>query len=323
MSAITVDDELVHYEVLGRGKPIILVHGWLGSWRYWIPTMQQLAMRYRCYALDLWGFGDTGKDPTRYAFDKQIQLLDQFVHRMGIPKVVLVGHGLGAAIAARYAARPETAAKVHRILVVCPPLIDFAPTEGYRALTANTAETIRRSDLPMTVAEAQALYLAQQEGKTAGQGEKRQTQQVRIHPATVLKEVFDGQPLDALLRRAIPIDSPDFEKLRREVAKTDHKAVQASINAFEKVNTFRDLMGMRSPVFVLLGENDGFLPKPEESLLRQLDAQSHLKLLVLNDTQHFPMLEDKAQFNRLLKDFLEAADIAQLELKEEWRRRKR
>ena len=43
MSALTLDGDLVHYEVLGRGgRPVILLHGWIGSWRYWIPVMQQL-----------------------------------------------------------------------------------------------------------------------------------------------------------------------------------------------------------------------------------------------------------------------------------------
>ncbi len=60
MSAITIENDLVHYEVLGRGRPVILVHGWLGSWRYWVPAMQQLSSKYRTYALDLWGFGGFG-----------------------------------------------------------------------------------------------------------------------------------------------------------------------------------------------------------------------------------------------------------------------
>jgi len=53
MSAINVGGELVHYEVLGRGRTVILLHGWLGSWRYWIPLMRQLQLRYRVYAVDL------------------------------------------------------------------------------------------------------------------------------------------------------------------------------------------------------------------------------------------------------------------------------
>ncbi|HVO70098.1 MAG TPA: alpha/beta fold hydrolase, partial [Aggregatilineaceae bacterium] len=103
MSAITVENDLVHYEVLGRGRPVILLHGWLGSWRYWVPAMQQLSMKYRTYALDFWGFGDSGRDTRRYDFPSQVMLLDQFMEKMGISKAALVGHDLGAAVAARYA----------------------------------------------------------------------------------------------------------------------------------------------------------------------------------------------------------------------------
>jgi pimeloyl-ACP methyl ester carboxylesterase len=323
MSAITVDDELVHYEVLGRGKPIILIHGWLGSWRYWVPTMQQLSTKYRCYALDLWGFGDSGKDPKRYTFEQQLELLDKFVDRMGMPKVVLVGHGLGAAVAARFAVKPETAHKVHRMLLIAPPLMDAAPSDnGTRALPANTAaETMpSRSQLLASLSEAQLQVLANS-GIEPPKTKTMVDDQVVLTPT--LKGVFSANSLDDLLRRATDSTAPDFEKLKAEVAKTDIVAVRTSADAFSIVSTFRDIMKAETPVFALLGENDTLLPRPEDSILQQLDTRSDLKLLVMSNTQHFPMLEDKAQFVRLLKDFLEAPNLAALELKEEWRRRKR
>ncbi|HEY4724103.1 MAG TPA: alpha/beta hydrolase, partial [Anaerolineae bacterium] len=33
MSAIIIDSGLIHYEAIGRGRPLIFLHGWLGSWR--------------------------------------------------------------------------------------------------------------------------------------------------------------------------------------------------------------------------------------------------------------------------------------------------
>ena len=59
MSAIILQGELVHYEVLGHGRPVIFLHGWVGSWRYWIPSMQTASIEFRSYALDMWGFGYT------------------------------------------------------------------------------------------------------------------------------------------------------------------------------------------------------------------------------------------------------------------------
>lgn len=105
MSAIILRDEIVHYEVLGRGRPIIFIHDWVGSWRYWIPSMQSASISFRAYALDLWGFGDTAKNPNYYSIEQQVGLLDEFLAEMGIGKVALVGHGLGAVIALLYAGR--------------------------------------------------------------------------------------------------------------------------------------------------------------------------------------------------------------------------
>ncbi|MCC7448626.1 MAG: alpha/beta hydrolase [Anaerolineae bacterium] len=127
MSAITIENDLVHYEVLGRGRPVIFVHGWLGSWRYWVPTMQQLSMKYRTYALDLWGFGDSGKDAAKYGFKEQVKLLNDFMEKMGMPKAALVGHSLGAAICLRFASQyPD---KAPRVMLVSPPLFDLGGLE--------------------------------------------------------------------------------------------------------------------------------------------------------------------------------------------------
>jgi pimeloyl-ACP methyl ester carboxylesterase len=47
MSAILLDDKIVHYEVLGRRRPIIFLHSLVGSWRDWVPAMQIAAKSFR------------------------------------------------------------------------------------------------------------------------------------------------------------------------------------------------------------------------------------------------------------------------------------
>jgi pimeloyl-ACP methyl ester carboxylesterase len=122
MSVVLIDRQVVHYEVLGRGRPLILIHGWVGSWRYWIPVMQAASVAYRAYALDLWGFGDTAKYETHYTLNRQIELIDNFMFEMGLGRVALVGHGLGAVTAVSYALRhPDL---VDRVMAVSYPLND-------------------------------------------------------------------------------------------------------------------------------------------------------------------------------------------------------
>ena len=63
MSSIVTEQGILHYESIGRGQPIILLHGWINSWDVWREMMINLAStkRYRVYALDFWGFGDSAK----------------------------------------------------------------------------------------------------------------------------------------------------------------------------------------------------------------------------------------------------------------------
>ena len=96
MSSITTDQGIVHYEVYGRGRPVILLHGWLGSWGLWQETMTFLGQYYRTYALDFWGFGESGKKRETYRVQDFISLVDQFMDRLGIERAPLVGHSMGA-----------------------------------------------------------------------------------------------------------------------------------------------------------------------------------------------------------------------------------
>jgi pimeloyl-ACP methyl ester carboxylesterase len=131
MSAVILEEGIVHYEVLGRGRPVVFLHGWVGSWRYWIHAMQTAAVSYRCYALDLWGFGDTAHAPLYYALDKQAAMFDNFLLKMGLiikdeatgartGKIAVIAHGLGALTAILFARKFP--AQVDRMMVVSVPL---------------------------------------------------------------------------------------------------------------------------------------------------------------------------------------------------------
>ena len=84
--------------MLGRGRPCDF-----GAWLDRLVALldsdacQVLQTKYRVYALDLYGFGDSAKNPKQYALEQQIALLDDFMHQFGIPKAAMIGHGSGRA----------------------------------------------------------------------------------------------------------------------------------------------------------------------------------------------------------------------------------
>ena len=138
MSAIIIDGSMVHDEALGRGRPIVFLHGWVGSWRYWVNAMQVASTSFRAYAIDLFGFGDTTRDPLRYTLDRQADLVNRFLEEMGIGKVALVGHDLGALVGFSYLKQwPKT---VDRMMAInCPLEYDSV---NARMMNSNTGELV-------------------------------------------------------------------------------------------------------------------------------------------------------------------------------------
>jgi len=120
MSAIILESRLVHYEALGRGKPLLFLHDWLGSWRYWVPTMLDLGSSYRAYALDFWGFGDSDRVSDRYNVEGYVDQVALFLDHMGISSLPVIGHGLGGVVGLHLAkAFPD---RVEQVMVANVPL---------------------------------------------------------------------------------------------------------------------------------------------------------------------------------------------------------
>jgi pimeloyl-ACP methyl ester carboxylesterase len=121
VSAIHLDNRLLHFEVVGRrGQPIIFLHSWIGSWRYWLPTMEHVSDRYRTYALDFWGFGESDRHESMFTVSEYVNMLYGFMDHLGLSKVNVVGHGLGGMVAIRAASeQPE---RFLKLMVVNTPI---------------------------------------------------------------------------------------------------------------------------------------------------------------------------------------------------------
>ena len=111
----------MHYEVYGRGRPVILLHGWLGSWGLWQETMTYLGQYYRTYALDFWGFGESGKKRDSYAVQDFVGLVNQFMEHLGITQAPLVGHSMGGTVSLSTAIQYPH--RVQKVVVIGSPIV--------------------------------------------------------------------------------------------------------------------------------------------------------------------------------------------------------
>ena len=124
MSSIVTDKGIVHYEVDGRGQPLVLLHGWLGSWDVWRDTMLTISdlRQYKIYALDFWGFGDSAKKSApSFTISSYVFMVDQFMEIMGIAQALMIGHSMGGTVAMNLAL--EHPSRVEKVVVIDSPMI--------------------------------------------------------------------------------------------------------------------------------------------------------------------------------------------------------
>lgn len=344
MSAVTVAGDIIHYEVLGRGRQVVLVHGWVGSWRYWIPTMQLLQAKYRVYAVDLYGFGDSGKNPAKYTLEHQVALLADFLQDLGVPKTALVGHGLGALVVTEFARQyPD---RVARMMLMNAPLFDpgdldrrvpvarkVMPSPAARPLPAEEAPTESNPNSPTIMSPSAAMRAALLEaararsnggttGPTPAEMTLNRAAVLNSHTLNPLPQMVTDPHV--LLGKAFRRNEPEYDKLSVDVAKTDPRALLQSTLAFDAGRMLDTLRLLQMPTVVIHGMDDTIMPPPPESVWNYvtMDKEHLLLPIELPGVRHFPMLEYD-QFPRLLNDFLEVPDISKIELKERWKRRTR
>ena len=145
MSSITTNQGILHYEVYGRGRPVILLHGWLGSWGLWQETMTHLGQSFRTYALDFWGFGESGKEEPTFSVQDFVEMVYQFMERLGIDKAPLVGHSMGGTVSLMVAIQyPE---RVSQVVVIGSPIVGSSlavllKLSGYRTIAQSVFNSL-------------------------------------------------------------------------------------------------------------------------------------------------------------------------------------
>ena len=108
MAYITVGEENsgpidLYYEDHGKGKPVVLIHGWPLSGRSWekqVPVLLNAGFRVITY--DRRGFGESSKPTSGYDYDTLSADLDNIMTKLDLREATLVGFSMGGGEVARY-----------------------------------------------------------------------------------------------------------------------------------------------------------------------------------------------------------------------------
>lgn len=98
---VIVDSLLVNYRRQGKGRVILLLHGWGDSLETFDSLSGALEENFEIIRLDLAGFGKSQAPPDAWTLDDYVTYVAQFTKKVGITPYAMVGHSNGGAIAIR------------------------------------------------------------------------------------------------------------------------------------------------------------------------------------------------------------------------------
>lgn len=135
----------LHYQDLGSGKPVVLIHGWPLSHASWEHQLSELPKHgLRVVAYDRRGFGASSKPWSGYDYDHFADDLKAVLDTLDLNDVTLVGFSMGGGEVARYMSR-HGGARVSRCVFVAavPPYLlktddnpDGVPGEVFEEMKA-------------------------------------------------------------------------------------------------------------------------------------------------------------------------------------------
>ena len=221
-----LNDMAVHYHVAGHGPDVLMVHGWGSSRRMWTHFLADLTPGFRCWSLDLPGFGDSDKpETTWFSIPNYTLTLRRFVESRGLGPVRVVGHSMGGLISLDFTA--DWPAGVER-LVVINPVVTGRPYLRPLAEWAEGAAILTRT---------QALS-------------RRLLQPVLEHSLTA----------------ALPPRLRPYQRRMQDFAKATGETLLGAGRAIVDYDVLPRLGGITTPTLVILGALDANVPNSEGHL---------------------------------------------------------
>jgi pimeloyl-ACP methyl ester carboxylesterase len=128
ISRIQLSQGQVFWREVGRGTPIIFLHGAYADSSQWLPVIDRLEERYHCFAPDLLGCGESKSPDIHQSIALQVECLAEYIEALRLERPYLVGHSLGGWVAASYAAKYGD--RLQGLVLIAPEGMEVEGQEG-------------------------------------------------------------------------------------------------------------------------------------------------------------------------------------------------
>lgn len=271
---IMVKDHRLAYLDVGKGKPVILIHGFGGSMWHWEYQYQHLAQTHRVLIPDLIGSGISDKPEAVYSPDVLLEFFLAFMDSLEIKQATLIGNSMGAGLAMAMALdHPD---RVDRLVLI----------SGF---PAQVESSIASPQYRRFLDHRPPLWLARIVNQLSG---RRATERL-------LKEIVYRSELISA-----SVIERSFQNRQRGGLLTPLYSLLDHIHSWDEQYGQR-LANLSHPILLLWGEHDRVFPLKVGEQVKSLlpKAEWH----IVSEAGHMPQWEQPQVVNPLILSFLERA----------------
>jgi pimeloyl-ACP methyl ester carboxylesterase len=268
MPTAKVNGVKLNYELAGAGKPIVMLHGYIGDLEDWRNQIGHFSQKYQVAALDQRGRGKsaTPQNDSAYSMDIFVEDVYRWLKMLKIEKCCLMGHSLGGMVALSFViAHPE---------MVGALIIADSNSEGQPVTPEITA--LREKEHAVALKQGSAAAWDYDLAHNPGTQER-----YRQHPETM-----------ARMRRKYETTSP-------------YGFINVWQAMFRWPGVTPRLGEVAVPTLIVYADADlPFVLAGAEPLHQRIKGS---ELVLIKNSSHGPMYEKPVEFNQVIEKFLNIA----------------
>lgn len=144
MAFATINGAKLWFEIIGKGEPLLLHHGYTASRVNWQPVADRLKQKYQIILMECRGTGDSEHTEDGYSIDQYARDVIGLLDHLGLETVNFAGHSMGGGIGYTLAANyPE---RLEKLILMAPIPAAGISTPPTQALIDERLDAKRRGD---------------------------------------------------------------------------------------------------------------------------------------------------------------------------------
>lgn len=272
-----LDSIEISYIKEGKGnKTLLFVHGLSSNSDAWSKNIAALKKDYTCIAIDLPGFGKSSKPNLAYTPSYFSEVIHQFIEKLKLKHVVLIGHSMGGQASIKLATSyPDD---IKKLILIAP-----AGLEQFSETNAVLMKSFFSPELVKNTPDAQI--------------EKNYAMNFYVQPIEANKMINERKKIK---------DASDFE--------AHCTAIVSSINGMLDDTVSNDLETITQRTLVVFGDQDMLIPNRylNPTLTTKIVGNlalakiKNVQLEFIKDAGHFVQFEKPMEINAFIKQFVDS-----------------